>query len=75
MGPIGLQAVSGLQNVTGRRLRTYRDLGRERAADDVPTHLPEAMPATGTQLGLDLWRTKGAADLGTVGDTVTASDH
>jgi hypothetical protein len=50
-GPIGTRAESGLRNVTGRRLRTHRDLGHERAADDVPTHLPEAIPVIGTQAG------------------------
>ena len=32
IGTYGPRAVSGLRNVTGRRLRTHRDLGRERAA-------------------------------------------
>ncbi len=36
--------------LTDRRPRTHRDLGRERAADYVPTHLPEGMPATVTPL-------------------------
>jgi hypothetical protein len=63
-GPIGARAVSGLRNVTGRRLtrRTHRDLGRERAADS-------------TQSGLGRWRAEGAADLGVVEDIFTASDH
>ncbi len=43
-----------------------------------PKHLPEAMPATGTQLGPgspDRRRAEGAAGLEAVGDIVTASDH
>jgi hypothetical protein len=39
-------------------IETHRGLGR----DDGPTHVPEAIPVTGSQPGPDRWQAEGAAD-------------
>jgi hypothetical protein len=84
-GPIGARAVSGLRNVTGRRLRTHRDLGRERAADSTyrRTYLRPCRPpgpngartCGGPTEQTGPGPVAGRQDLGAIGDMVTASDH